>query len=87
MINAAYPDVYAFGDELIIRPDGRISWHIGAAGAAGTYEVYNNQLSAIVSDIMEFDEYQVGLTLGEYVRNRRLYLAAMDLVGTDDRIT
>lgn len=28
-----------------------------------------------------------GLTLGEYVRNRRLYLAAMDLVGTDDRIT
>ena len=27
-----------------------------------------------------------GLTLGEYVRNRRLYLAAMDLVGTKDRI-
>ena len=27
-----------------------------------------------------------GMTLGEYVRNRRLYLAAMDLVGTDDRI-
>ena len=27
-----------------------------------------------------------GLTLGEYVRNRRLYLAAMDLVGTKDKI-
>ena len=28
-----------------------------------------------------------GMTLGEYIRNRRLYLAAMDLVGTDDKIT
>lgn len=28
-----------------------------------------------------------GLTLGEYIRNRRLYLAAMDLIGTDDMIT
>ncbi len=27
-----------------------------------------------------------GMTIGEYVRNRRLYLAAMDLVGTNDRI-
>ncbi|MCR5687613.1 MAG: helix-turn-helix domain-containing protein [Lachnospiraceae bacterium] len=27
-----------------------------------------------------------GMTLGEYVRNRRLYLAAMDLVGTDGKI-
>ena len=27
-----------------------------------------------------------GMTLGEYVRNRRLYLAAMDLVGTNDKI-
>ena len=63
VIDASYPDVYAFGNELTIRPDGRISWHIGAAGAAGTYEVYDNQLSATVSDIMEFDEYRVGLTL------------------------
>lgn len=65
MIDSAYPDVYAFGNELVIRPDGRISWHIGAAGAAGTYEVYESQLLATVSDIMEFDEYQVGLTLQE----------------------
>lgn len=28
-----------------------------------------------------------GLTLGEYIRNRRLYLAAMDLVGTDTKVT
>ena len=27
-----------------------------------------------------------GFTLGEYVRNRRLYLAAMDLIDTDDKI-
>ena len=27
-----------------------------------------------------------GLTLGEYVRNRRLYMAAMDLVGTRDKV-
>lgn len=27
-----------------------------------------------------------GLTLGEYVRNRRLYMAAMELVSTDDKI-
>ena len=27
-----------------------------------------------------------GMTLGEYVRNRRLYMAAMDLVGTDDKV-
>ena len=65
VINAAYPDVYAFGDDLVIRPDGRISWHIGAAGAAGTYDVYDNQLKAIVSDIMEFDEYHVGITQKE----------------------
>ncbi len=27
-----------------------------------------------------------GLTLGEYIRNRRLYLAAMDLIGTKDKV-
>ncbi len=27
-----------------------------------------------------------GLTLGEYVRNRRLYLAAIDLIGTDEKV-
>ena len=27
-----------------------------------------------------------GLTLGEYVRNRRLYLAAIDLIRTDDKV-
>ena len=44
-------------------PDGRISWHIGAAGAAGTYEVYDNQLVACISDIMEDDEVKIVLTL------------------------
>ena len=63
LINEACPDYYAFGDELVIRPDGRISWHVGAAGAAGTYETYDNQLTATVSDIMEFDEYKTALTL------------------------
>ena len=52
LINEACPDYYAFGDELVIRPDGRISWHVGAAGAAGTYETYDNQLTATVSDIL-----------------------------------
>ncbi len=27
-----------------------------------------------------------GLTLGEYVRNRRLYLSALDLISTDDKV-
>ena len=39
-----------------------ISWHIGAAGAAGTYEVYDNQLVASVADIMEDDEIKIALT-------------------------
>ena len=65
LINEACPDYYAFGDELVIMPDGMISWHVGAAGAAGTYEAYDNQLSATVSDIMEFDEYKTALTLRE----------------------
>ena len=27
-----------------------------------------------------------GLTLGEYIRNRRLYLSALDLISTDDKV-
>ena len=65
LIDGTFPDVYAFGDELVIRPDGKIYWHIGAAGAAGTYEVYGNQLTAVVSDIMEYDEYRIALTLND----------------------
>ena len=62
-IEKAFPDIYAFGNELEIMPDGRISWHIEAVGAAGTYEVYDNQLVACVSDIMEDDEVKIVLTL------------------------
>jgi hypothetical protein len=70
-MNAAFPDVYAFGDELVIRPDGRIYWHVGAAGAAGTYEVYGNQIAASISDIMEDDEYRIALTADD---EGRLYM-------------
>ena len=62
-LEEVFPDIYAFGNELEIMPDGRISWHIGAAGAAGTYEVYGNQLVAGVADIMEDDETKIALTL------------------------
>ncbi|MCR5688300.1 MAG: hypothetical protein K6G58_09805 [Lachnospiraceae bacterium] len=62
-LEKVFPDIYAFGNELEIMPDGRISWHIGAAGAAGTYEVYDNQLVACVTDIMEDDEVKIALTL------------------------
>lgn len=62
-LEGVFPDIYAFGNELEIMPDGRISWHIGAAGAAGTYEVYDNQLVASVADIMEDDETRIALTL------------------------
>ncbi len=61
-LEKVFPDLYAFGSELEIIPDGRISWHIGAAGAAGTYEVYGNQLVACVADIMEDDEVKIALT-------------------------
>ena len=61
-LEEVFPDIYAFGNELEIMPDGRISWHIGAAGAAGTYEVYDNQLVASVADIMEDDEVKIALT-------------------------
>ena len=67
-LNEAFPDVYAFGSELLIRPDGKISWNIGAAGAAGTYEVYDNQLIATVADIMEYDERDIVITQDEYGR-------------------
>ena len=63
LMDEAFPDIYAFGSELTIRPDGKLYWHIGAAGAAGTYEAYGNQLTACVSDIMEFDEYRLALTI------------------------
>ncbi|MCR5590634.1 MAG: hypothetical protein K6F73_03815 [Lachnospiraceae bacterium] len=65
MLDGAFPDIYAFGSELTIRPDGKIYWHIGAAGAAGTYESYGNQLMAQVSDIMEYDEYRIAVTADE----------------------
>ena len=65
VLNEAFPDIYAFGSELVVRPDKKIYWHIGAAGAAGTYEAYGNQLSACVSEIMEPDEYRVAITLDD----------------------
>ena len=34
-LSKVFPDLYAFGDEMMIWPDGRICWDIGAAGAAG----------------------------------------------------
>ena len=64
-MDEVFPDIYAFGNELTIRPDGKIYWHIGAAGAAGTYEVYGNQLSACVADIMEYDEYRIAFTMDD----------------------
>ena len=65
MLSKVFPDFYAFGDEMMIWPDGRISWDIGAAGAAGTYEISGNQLVADMADIMEYDDYRVTLTLSD----------------------
>ncbi len=65
MLDAAFPDVFAFGDELVIRPDGKLYWHIGAAGAAGTYEVKGNQLTAVVADVAEYDECSIVITLDD----------------------
>ena len=65
VLDETFPDIYAFGSELTIRPDGKLYWHIGAAGAAGTYEAYGNQLTACVSDIMEYDEYRIPLTVND----------------------
>ncbi len=62
-LSKVFPDFYAFGDEMMIWPDGRICWDIGAAGAAGTYEISGNQLAADVADIMEYDNYKVTLIL------------------------
>ncbi len=61
-LDKAFPDIFAFGSELTIRPDGKIFWHIGAAGAAGEYEYYDDALTAVVSDIMEPDEYRIAVT-------------------------
>ena len=62
-LSKVFPDLYACGDEIMIWPDGRICGDIGAAGAAGTYEISGNQLAADVADIMEYDNYKVTLTL------------------------
>ena len=64
-LDEVFPDIYAFGNELVIRPDGRIFWHIGAVGAAGTYEDYGSQLAVFASDIMEFDEYRIAATIDD----------------------
>ncbi len=61
-LDKVFPDIYAFGSELTVRPDGKIYWHIGAAGAAGTYEAFDGQLALTVSDIMEYDEYRMAVT-------------------------
>ena len=70
-LNEIFPDVYAFSDEMVIRPDGKLYWHVGAAGAAGSYEVSGNQLTATVTDIMEDDEYKIVFTMDE---DGRLYM-------------
>ena len=64
-LDEVFPDIYAFGNELVIRPDGRIFWHIGAVGAAGTYEDYGSQLAVCASDIMESDEYRIAATIDD----------------------
>ena len=64
-MDAVFPDIFAFGSELTITPEGKIYWHVGAAGAAGTYESFGNQLLATVSDIMEYDEYRIAITLSD----------------------
>ncbi len=65
VLESRFPDVFAFGCELEILQDGRINWHVGAAGAAGTYRIHGNQLIAEVSEVMEYDEYQVIFTMDE----------------------
>jgi hypothetical protein len=64
-LDEVFPDIYAFGNEMVIRPDGRIFWHIGACGAAGTYEDYGKQLAVCASDIMESDEYRIAATIDD----------------------
>ena len=64
-LDEVFPDIYAFGNEMVIRPDGRIFWHIGACGAAGTYENYGKQLAVCASDIMESDEYRIAATIND----------------------
>ena len=64
-LGEVFPDFYAFGDEMVIRPDGKLYWHIGAAGAAGNYEVKGNQLIAVVADIMEYDECKIVITMDD----------------------
>lgn len=71
MLNTSFPDVFAFGDELVIKPDGKLYWHIGAAGAAGTYEIKDNQLTALVADVSEYDEYKIVFTMND---NGSLYM-------------
>ena len=58
-LEKSFPDVYAFGCEMEIRPDGKLNWHVGAAGAAGTYEIKDDMIIATVSGIMESDECTV----------------------------
>ena len=70
-LNETFPDVFAFGDELVIRPDGKLYWHIGAAGAAGTYEVDGSQLTAVVADVSEYDECSIVFTMDD---NGSLYM-------------
>ncbi len=64
-LDRSFPDVFAFGCEMEILPDGRINWHVGAAGAAGIYEAKGNQLTASVSEVMEYDEYRVLFTMDD----------------------
>lgn len=64
-LERTFPDIFAFGCELEILPDGRISWHAGAAGAAGTYVINGNQIIATVSEVMEYDEYRAVFTMDD----------------------
>lgn len=61
----AFPGAMEFGNAMEIRSDGRISWHIGADGGVGTYELKGNSIDAIFTGDLDGTSYENKMEIRE----------------------
>ena len=60
-LSEVFPGAAEFGSGMEIRSDGNISWYIGADGAAGTYIIEGNILTANVTGELDGAAYRITL--------------------------
>lgn len=60
-LSEIFPGAAEFGSSMEVRSDGRISWHIGADGAMGTYFIEGGTLAADVTGELDGEAYRITL--------------------------